>query len=87
MDALKRLMTHPLSTARFDRVTGLCVMFAGALAFLLVGMHRLAAVPLTEGEYLLGILLVLAVALLIFACGLLASIHSMLSERAKGERS
>jgi uncharacterized membrane protein len=63
---------------------GQCACWVAAILILVLGIFKLASLPLTEAELFLGLLLVLAVALLGVNLGLLLRIERN-SRRHDGE--
>lgn len=72
---------QPLTLERHDYLFAQILIYVGALAFLIVAMRKLATVSLSEGEYFLGILLVLGATLLMIALGLIISVLGELKKR------
>jgi len=64
-----------LSSDRFDAGMGQLASWCVSILVLALGFLKLAALPLTETELFFGVLLVLAVALLIWNVGMLVRIE------------
>ncbi|MFO0926697.1 MAG: hypothetical protein U0736_06605 [Gemmataceae bacterium] len=84
MSRLIHLLTAPLTSDRLDRGVVLGVCLAAALALLLVAWQRMAQLPLTPAEALLGILGSLSVALQIVLIGLVVHLAPRQVRDAKG---
>jgi hypothetical protein len=77
MERVFRLLTRPLSSARWDAKFGQIVCWLVSMMVLVLGMFKLTRLPLTETELFFGILLVLTVTLLGLLIGLVLPLTSM----------
>ena len=77
--------TRTFTSTRFDVKAAQVVLWSIALVVMVGGTYKLARFQLTESEFFLGILLVMAVSLQVIVGGLLLPIVAYVAQQQKKE--